>query len=252
VAIKGKKKSQQRGSQARRRPAAAPRPVVGKGTKPPWYKTTAGQSIAAISAMILIVVALVVVNNARSAAEERELAQESLENFTDQVKALTQTIGPPATELAAAAQTPPDDLKGSAEGWRDDFTAAQTQAAQFPPAEGTTTVQQLFAQALNLYRSAAVLYAQAPELDGPVRQEISATAASQVASAQGLWQVATEVLDAAREDLDMDASGIGSPAQAPAPGELPDASATIPIEGEDDEAGGDKSKGGKNSKGDDS
>jgi len=45
----------------------------------------------------------------------------------------------------------------------------------------------------------------------------------------------------------MNASGVGSPAEPAAPGELPDASATIPIEPEDDEAGG-----GKNSKGDDS
>lgn len=250
MAIKGKKKSQSRGSQARRRPAAAPRPVVGKGTKKRWYQTTAGQSIAAIGTLVVIVVALVLVNNARTEARELEQRQETLENFTDQVKALTETLSGPATDLAAAGQTPPDDLGSEAEGWRDAFTAAQAQAAQLPPAEGTTTVQQLISQALSLYRGAATVLIQADAAEDEARTELLAVATSQTASAESVWQAAVEVLDTARDDAEMNASGARSPAGGPA-AEMPAAEATIPVE-TDEGSGGNGGQGGKKKKGDDS
>lgn len=246
MAIKGKKKSQQRGSQARRRPAQAPRPVSRKGTKKPWYQTTAGQSIAAIGALIAIVIALVLVNNARTEAEERELRRESLENFTDQMNALVQTVTAPASELSGATQAPPEDLRAAAGGWRDAFSAAQTQAAQFPPAQGTSTVQQLVSQALNLYRGAAVVLREAAIADDESATELTAAATSQLASADAIWLAAVDVLDAARDEVGLNASGVRAPSEASPSGEMPAPSATLPVEPEDDStgAGGGGGKGG--------
>ena len=260
MAIKGKKKSQQRGSQARRRPAQAPRPVTSRGTQKRWYQTTAGQSIAGIGILIAIVVGLVLWNNARTANEERELQQQSLENFTDQMKALLQTVTPPATELSGSTLTPgdqiPEGLKEDAEGWRDAFTAAQTQASQFPPADGTATAQQLVGQALSLYRGAAEVMIQAAEADEETATALAAVATSQVASADAVWLAAVDVLDDARDEADLNASGVRAPSEAPPTGEQPDASATIPVEPEEpeDEAttGGGGGKGGKDNKDDDS
>ncbi len=235
MAIKGKKKSQTRGSQARRRPAAAPRPTAAGGPKKRWYQTTAGQSIAAITALVALVVVLVLVNNARTASQEREVRQQSLENFAEQVSALAQTVSEPASELAAAGQAPPDNLRREAEGWRDAFTAAQAQAAQLPPAEGTTTAHQLFSQSLNLYRGAAVLFVQAAAAEGEARTEMLSTAAAQVASAESVWMAAVEVLDEARADEEMGASRITAPSQLAAD-EMPAVEATIPIEPEDDDS----------------
>lgn len=243
MAIKGKKKSQTRGSQARRRPAAAPRPTTAGGPKKRWYQTTAGQSVAAITALVAVVIVLVLVNNARTASQEREVRQQSLENFTEQATALAQTVSEPASALAAAGQAPPADLRREAEGWRDAFTAAQTQAAQFPPAEGTTTAHQLFAQSLNLYRTAAVLFVQAAAAEGDARTEMLSTAAAQVASAESVWTAGVEVLDEARADEEMGASGVTAPSQLAA-GDMPGAEATIPIEPEGESTGGGQGGGG--------
>lgn len=233
MAIKGKKKSQQRGSQARRRPAQAPRPLTTRSTKKRWYQTTAGQSIAAIAALVAIVLVLVFVNDARTENEERELRQQSLENFTDQMKALLQTVTAPASELAQATQTPADDLseglKEDAQGWRDAFTAAQTQAAQFPPAEGTSTAQGLIGQSLSLYRGAAEVMVQVAGLEGSARASLVTVATSQVASADAVWLAAVDVLDAARDEAELNASGVRAPSEAPPTGEQPDAGATVPV-----------------------
>ncbi|MFP5353123.1 MAG: hypothetical protein ACLGIB_11255 [Actinomycetota bacterium] len=233
MAIKGKKKSQQRGSQARRRPAQAPRPLTTRSTRPRWYQTTAGQSIAAIATLVAIVVVLVLVNNARNENEARELRQQSLENFTDQMKALLQTVTAPASELSQATQTPagdlPEGLKEDAERWRDAFTAAQTQAAQLPPAEGTDTAHGLIGQALSLYRGAAEVMVQVAGAQEGTAADLAAVATGQVASADAVWLAAVDVLDAARDDAGLNASGVRAPSEAPPTGEQPDASATVPV-----------------------
>ena len=221
--------------------------------------------MAAIAALIAIVLGLVLWNNARNASEERELRQQSLENFTDQMKALLQTVTPPASALSEATQTPaddlPEDLKEDAQGWRDAFTAAQTQAAQFPPAEGTSTVQGLVGQSLSLYRGAAEIMAQAADLEGDAATSLVTVATSQVASADSVWLAAVDVLDAARDDAELNASGVRAPSEAPPTGEQPAPSATVPVtppEPEDDATtgggGGGKSGGGggKKKAGDDS
>jgi hypothetical protein len=257
VAIKGKKKSQQRGSQARRRPAMAPRPAPGRAQKVPWYKTTKGQTIAAISALILVVVGLAMFSNAKKEADERKQAQEALENYTDQVKALQQRISQPATEMAtaAAAGEAPEDLAADAEEWTTIFTGAQAETAQFFAPEGATASGQLFTQSINLFKAAAETLTVAAGLEGQDQTALISAVSTQVQTAGGVWDAGVTVLDDARDEVELGASGVTSPISntQPAIQATPGATTTVPVSpGGGGGGGGGKSGGGKNKKGDDS
>jgi hypothetical protein len=52
--VKGKKKAQARGSQGRRRPAQAPRPVVAPRKPPAWYRTGPGRAVLVIVVLAVI------------------------------------------------------------------------------------------------------------------------------------------------------------------------------------------------------
>lgn len=246
MAIKGKKKSQQRGSQARRRPAMAPRPATGRAQKLPWYKTTKGQTIAAISALILVVVGLAMFSNSRKEAAERQQAETALEEYTEQVKALQTRIALPATEMAGIAAGVPEDLASDAEEWNTAFTEAQVEASQLFAPEGASASGQLFTQSINLFKVAAETLAVAAGLEGKQQQDLVSAASTQVQSASGVWDAGVAVLDDARDEAELGAAGIASPVSAtePAVQATPDSpTATIPVEPEGE---------GKDKKGDDS
>ncbi len=246
MAIKGKKKSQNRGSQARRKPAMAPRPVTGKPRKPPWYKTTAGQTIAAIGTMILVLLILIAVNNARTESRDREQIEQSFETYTDQVRALLQSITGPASEMAAATQAPPENLERAAKDWTEAFTGAQTQVVQLLAPEGASASSELFAQSMSLFASAANTFATAADLEGQQRTELLAAASAQVGSAAQVWSAGVTVLDDARDDNDLSPSGLRSPTEAPPSGmQTPSVETTIPVDPEDaGDAGDDAGDGG--------
>ncbi len=224
----------------------APRPVTGKTQKPPWYKTTAGQTLAAISAMVLVLLIVMLVNNARTASQEREATERSFKAYTDQVRGVLQSITDPASQMAAAIQNPPEDLRATARGWSEDLVAAQAQVGQLAAPEGASASSELFAQSMNLFRSAADTFATAAGLEGRQRSALLAAAAAQVASASQVWDAAVTVLDEAREANDLSPSGLRSPTAGPPSGaQTPAAQVTIPA-GDDagDDAGG-KDGGGK-------
>jgi hypothetical protein len=217
----------------------APRPAVGRVRKVPWYKTTAGQTIAAIGTMIVLVVGLVLWNNAREEAEQLEASQSRLETFSDQAEALLQRISGPVTEMAGTATEPPEDLGDQATEWKDALTAAQTEVAQFVAVEEDPVSSSLFTQAINLFRAAAETLEVAATLEGDQQTQLVSTASTQVQSAAGVWDAAVTALDAARDDYELSASGVGSPvaggSAATAPG-----SSTIPV---DPNAGDDSGSG---------
>ena len=66
MAIKGKKKSQSRGSQGQRRPAAAPRPVYTGRRHTPWYKTTEGRLIGGMLIAVVVGVKIWLVADAQN------------------------------------------------------------------------------------------------------------------------------------------------------------------------------------------
>ena len=82
MAIKGKKKSQSRGSQGVRRPAAAPRPTVSARRKTSWWRTRDGLLIGGIFLVVAIGVVVWLVISAQDRAEQREQEQATLETAT--------------------------------------------------------------------------------------------------------------------------------------------------------------------------
>ena len=236
----------------------APRPVTGRAQKVPWYKTTKGQTIAGITALILVVVGLAMFSNAKKEADERKQAQETLENYTDQVNALVQRISQPATDMAAVAATPPEDLAADAKDWTTTFTGAQSETAQFFAPEEATASSQLFTQSINLLKAAAETLSVAATLEGKQQQDLISAVSTQVQTAAGVWDAGVTVLDDARDEVDLGASGVPSPVSNTPPAvQTPAPSATIPVTPGAGGGGGGgdgdgRSGGGKGKKGDDS
>src|SRR5918998_2738884 len=156
MAIKGKKKSQQRGSQARRRPAAAPRAIAAGRRRPPWYRTPQGR--AGIIAFAIVVAAVITgfVLNARSDSAKLADQQDALEEYTGSVRAVLQTLTPAASDML---NTPADagDFVGlsrlprRAQRWSETINSAIDQLIVLRPPARATLVQSFLEQSGQLY-----------------------------------------------------------------------------------------------------
>ncbi|MBA3431631.1 MAG: hypothetical protein H0U16_09150, partial [Actinobacteria bacterium] len=100
MAIKGKKKPQNRGGRARRAPAAAPRPVVGGRGREPWYRTTRDRLIAGAVGAAALIALVAVIANARSNSSDLAQRREGIENYAGEVRGLLQRVSPSATDMA--------------------------------------------------------------------------------------------------------------------------------------------------------
>jgi hypothetical protein len=215
MAIKGKKKSQKRGSQAKRRPASAPRqaPVA---RRVPWYRSQAFRVLALLTLLIVGSIIIVLVKNAQDAKDELAAKQDKLDAYTTQVKALVLDVQGPATEMATiqpAGITPEqvDKLTKSSDNWTKVLGTAQGKLVEFPQAAGTTEATALFGQSLQLYVTAAKTYQLALELSGDQQVQAIQTAGEIKAQAGTLWTQATTSLDAALAKQELEPSGIPPP-----------------------------------------
>ena len=258
MALKGKKKSRTRGSQARRRPASAPRPTyVGGREKPRWYQTTTGLVIGFIIAVAAIISVWAIVANSRSASQELADRQEALRLYTDELRTVTDTLGPVTTELATADTLNPEQLEAKTKDWAETLTAAQSQLSQSLPPAGMEPLNALAVQAVLLYTQAAEQYALLPELEGNAARQVSGKAAGSFQAANGIFVSIIQLIDTEREDAELEASGLTAPGSAPQqPGtiEVPTddqggVSDEIVIPG-DDGGGGDQGGGGGDQGGD--
>src|SRR3954447_19811810 len=103
MAIKGKKKAQRRGSQARRHPAAAPR-TTPTSRRIAWYQTPAGLIMAGLlgAAVVAIIITGIVTafgDTGKPAATPRE--QNQIDTYTGKIRGVTQSVSVPASEMAA-------------------------------------------------------------------------------------------------------------------------------------------------------
>jgi hypothetical protein len=252
VAIKGKKKSQSRGSQGQRRPAAAPRPVY-TGRKPtPWYKTTEGRLIGGMIVAVIVGVSIWAIADAQNKSKERTERREALEGYVASVRAFATSLGPVAEEMSLVATGEPDfeALEKDAPAWSEDLAAAQAQIATLQPPDGADVVNDLFLQSLASYSSAARTFESVADADGDLRNELLAQGNEEVDQAAMLFGLAVDALDEELIEVDGDLSNLTIPQGAPEPplGEDP-ASSTIevpldPAEGGDGGNGGNGGKGG--------
>ena len=241
MAIKGKKKSQSRGSQGQRRPAAAPRPVY-TGRKPtPWYKTTEGRLIGGMIVAVIVGVSIWAIADAQNKSKEQTERREALEGYVDSVRAFATSLGPIAEDMSLVATGEPDfeALAEDAPKWSEDLAAAQAQVATLQPPDEAEVANNLFLQSLASYSSAARTFESVADADGELRVELVAQANEEVDQAATLFGLAVDSLDEALVEVDGDLSNLTIPqGTAPQPplGEDPGTS-TIEVPTNPDEGG---------------
>ncbi len=222
MAIKGKKKSQSRGSQARRRPAAAPRPSYATGgPKLPWYKTPGGQVAAGVGLALIAGLIVWAFATVRSGAADREGQQDAVEKYTGEIKVAAQLMNADVAEMNAIpldAATLPEDLDKDVKLWNKAFTNALTQVSQMIPPPELEEANQLFGQAIQMYMSAADGYELAAKTeDTEAASALLAQFSKQRDQAAGIWQTAIAVLDRERDDLEMTSSRLTPPGMGAVP-----------------------------------
>lgn len=211
MAIKGKRKSQKRGGQARR-PSAPPRPIVPSRRRVPWYRTPIGVWVSVLVGAGLIGVAVFAIQSSRSDARTLEKRQDALERYTGQMRAFLQTVRTPVETLAAPPQggTQKQVLKDAKELVQD-LQASQAELARIVPPPALNTPHRLYGQAASLYVSAARAYQVAANLTGESQTETLALSSQLRTDASGLWTQASQLLDAARTAADLETSPLPPP-----------------------------------------
>lgn len=234
MALKGKKKSRSRGSQAKRRPAAAPRPSYGAAAKPRWYQTTSGLVVGFLLVATLGILIWWYVADSRSDAQELETNQESLRTYTESLDTLIEQVSPVAADLMGAAQLTDKQIQEQSDDWAKELGSAQASLAQTTPPPGLEPMNSLLTQSLLLYTQAAEQYGLLSDVDGKVRDELAEKAAGAVRAADGVFAAAIQLLDEERVENELASSGLDVPGMAPAP--LP--STEIELPSGEDEGGG--------------
>jgi len=220
MAIKGKKKSQSRGSQARRRPAGAPRPASVRREHVSWYRTSGGRvAVAVIAALVLSSIAGIVaaVNSSSNRAESR---RDRLDAYTSNVRAFALQIADPATQMTQMSAIPPElepefisELRKQSNGWIETLTGARAEAAQSEPPAGLGDVNRLLTESLLLYKSSAESLLLATRAKGDVQTSLVRNAVDQHERAGNIFISAVGLIDREREREGLNPSGIGHPAQ---------------------------------------
>ncbi|MDP9222650.1 MAG: hypothetical protein M3P18_02130 [Actinomycetota bacterium] len=256
MAVKGKKKSQSRGSQGKRRPAAAPRGAYAARPHTAWYRTMAGRVIAAL-VLVIVLAAITAVVQARSNPGDLTGRQNALDQYTGDVRALLQAITPPAVaedgvpnKLSARSA---GALKKKSARWVTQLGKAQQTLSQMaPPTPATQNATIMFLESVQLYTQAANIYKLAPATSPPAQVKILASGASLRDQATALWQQGTNMLDQARSAAQMSPSQLRIPtagAVAPATPTPASSPQTAPTSsGGNNKAGSKNKAGGKSSK----
>lgn len=215
MALKGKKKSRARGSQARRRPAAAPRPRHGGREKPRWYQTTAGLVIAFLVATTVTIFIWWFVADSRSETRERETQEASLETFTDDLRTVISNLTPLTTELATATGLKDGELADKTDGWNEQLSSVQTSLAELSAPSDLAALGGIVSQSTLLYGQAIDGYGSLPDLEGKARETMSASATASFNAANNLFGVLIQLLDDARNRAGMSPSRLTAPASEP-------------------------------------
>lgn len=222
MAIKGKKKSQTRGSQARRRPATAPRVVTSRHTRNPWHQTSGGRVIAALVVVLLLTGIGIVIAQVNASGNREERRREALDAYTREIRSVGQSISGAAQAMQQLTARPPGekdmaDLEDGAADWVGTFTGARPEPdLRAPP--GVPTLSALFARSVDAYASAATTFELAAKAATEDRAGLFTLAAQQQSIAVGVWVSAVGVLDEARAEQGMEASGLETPGAPPGNG----------------------------------
>ena len=228
MALKGKKKSQSRGSQGRRRPAAAPRAAYASRAKQPWYGTTAGRAVAAL-VLVIAIIAIVAFVQSRPNTANLTQRQNALDQYTGDIRGLLQGITP----AAVAENSVPNKLSAKdakklvtkSQSWTTQLTKAQQSVGGVTaPTPSTQSANVLFVESIQLYSQAATIYGLASSTSPAVQPRMLASGANLRNQATALWQEGINILDQARtqakmvpSQLRIPTAGAVAPPSPPAP-----------------------------------
>lgn len=248
MAIKGKKKSQQRGSQGQRRPAAAPRPVYTGRKHTPWYKTNEGRLIGGMLIAVILGVTIWLVADAQNKSKDRTATREALEEYVSTVRGFTNALGPVAGDMGLVDPANPDvdSLKADAKKWTTDLSAAQAQIAAVQLPEEAEVAGRLFDQSMASFLSAARTFESVADADGELQTELLAQGVEEAEQARALFDLGVVALDTELQEVGGDNSNLLLPVSTPPQPEPTEGgggtSDTIEIPG--DTGGGGGGKGG--------
>ena len=218
--VKGKKKAQARGSQGRRRPAEAPRPVLAPRKPPAWYRTWPGRAV-----LVIVVVALVGGVFAAVASTQGDdgtaARADALDRYTGEVRGVLQSLRPAASDMSSAPTSVGESdarkaLGDRAVSWRQTIEGAHTNLSQLLSPGAAQSAHGLFLQSAQIYLGAAKTYALATEIEGDAADKVLARAAEQRDQGGLLWQSATVLLDEERVEAELEVSGLTPPSLPPA------------------------------------
>lgn len=246
MAIKGKKKSQSRGSQGQRRPAAAPRPVYTGRKHTPWYKTNEGRLIGGMLIAVIVGVTIWLVADAQNESKQRTETRTALEEYVKSVRAFTNALGPVAEEMSLVDPANPDveQLAKDARKWSTDLADAQARIAGALPPDEAEVASRLFEQSMSSFLAAARAFEGVAEGDAGIEEELLAQAVEEREQARALFDLGVVALDEELQEVGGSNSNLLIPQGTP-PSADPNASPggstqVIPVDpdGGDDNGGG--------------
>jgi len=219
MAIKGKKKSQARGSQGQRRPGAAPRPAYTGHRKVYWWQTALGRLVAAIVGLVALGVILVLAAGARERAQDTAERGDALDGYTSDIRAAVQPLSEVVSQLQAVPATSDprvlEKLGEDAGGWIKSLQEVTTNLGGVVPPGDAEAAHALFLQAVGLYTTSADQYQMATRVEGEDAQGVLAGASGVRDQATGVFEAAIAVLDDERDEVDLDPSGLNPPGGTP-------------------------------------
>ena len=175
--------------------------------------------------MVLIGVVVWAVQKSSDEAKQLENRQEVLDGYSAEVRTVLQSLRAPIGAMTAAPPTIEqpklaEQLVDDASAWLDDLEGAQTQFGGVVATTPVRSVNNLYAQAIQIYITAAKAYIIAGSAEGEVQSDTLVLAGTQRLQASSIWTEATALLDAMLKDAELDPSGLPAP-DAPPPGTAP-------------------------------
>jgi hypothetical protein len=185
-----------------------------------------------VAAAIIIVVVtaavggtLAAINSGNKADEEKKTA---VVDYTARVEATLGEVTQPASSMAAFPADPSDReleaLPDAVVTWRNGLRSAQNGSGDLGPPAELRNVNILFVESIIEYLSAVETFDALARVkgdtqdDGALRVRLSRQAADDRNRATSLWTTGVALLDEEREELGLEASGIGNPLLGGPPG----------------------------------
>jgi hypothetical protein len=177
--------------------------------------------IGGIFLVVFIGVIVWLVVSAQDRAEQLELEQTTLDTYTDGLSPVVESVIPTATDMIAITTLPEgdalDSLAEDATTWVTDLQTAQALVQQQFAPEEAQSVNDLLTESIGLYISAAQTFELVPDAEGGLRDKLFTRATDQRDAAGRVMSGAIGALDSVRNEKDLGASGLRSPADLPPP-----------------------------------